>query len=66
MPVPIVGSVIGAFVGAFVGAFILEGAEERHLVPRRRWRGAHHCDAAAVKVMIGFVMAVWIVLAVIA
>jgi uncharacterized protein YqgC (DUF456 family) len=69
VPVPIIGSVIGAFVGAFVGAFIFEWSRgtTSGAATKVAW-GAFigRVTAAAVKVAIGFVMAVWIVLAVIA
>ena len=69
VPLPIIGSVIGAFVGAFVGAFIFEWSRgtTSGAATKVAW-GAFigRVTAAAVKVAIGFVMAVWIVLAVIA
>src|SRR3982750_364210 len=66
VPVPIVGSVIGAFVGAFVGAFIGEWSRgSGHGVSTRVAWGAFigRVTAAAVKVAIGLVMAVWIIAA---
>jgi uncharacterized protein len=69
VPVPIIGSVIGAFVGAFVGAFAFEySVGSGHGVATRVAWGAliGRVTAAALKVAIGLVMAVWLVLAAIA
>lgn len=64
--VPIVGSIIGAFVGAFVGAFAFEwaGGSGGGTATRVAW-GAFlgRVMAAAVKVAIGLVMAVWLMAA---
>jgi uncharacterized protein YqgC (DUF456 family) len=64
VPVPIVGSVIGAFVGAFVGAFAFEySAGSGHGTASRVAWGAFigRVVAAAMKVAIGLVMAVWMI-----
>ncbi len=64
VPVPIVGSVIGAFVGAFVGAFAFEYsvATDHGAATRVAWGALiGRVTAAAVKVAIGLVMAVWLV-----
>lgn len=64
VPIPIVGSIVGAFVGAFIGAFVLEWSREaNHGAAARVAWGAFigRVTAAAIKVAIGFVMAVWMV-----
>jgi uncharacterized protein len=66
VPVPIVGPVLGAFLGAFLGALVGElstGAD--HRTAGRVATGAllGRVAAAAMKVALGAVMAVWIVLA---
>jgi len=64
VPIPIVGSVVGAFAGAFIGAFVFEWSREaNHGVAARVAWGAFigRVTAAAIKVAIGFVMAVWMV-----
>lgn len=66
VPVPIVGSIVGAFAGAFVGAFVAEWSRGRgHGAAARVAWGAllGRVTAAAVKVAIGLVMAVWTVAA---
>jgi uncharacterized protein YqgC (DUF456 family) len=64
VPVPIVGSIVGAFVGAFAGAFIFEWSRgSGHGVATRVAWGAFlgRVTAAAIKVAIGLVMAVWMI-----
>jgi hypothetical protein len=64
VPIPIVGSVIGAFVGAFIGAFVFEwsGTKDHMGATRVAWGALlGRVTAAAVKVAIGLVMAVWLV-----
>lgn len=66
VPVPIIGSIIGAFAGAFIGAFVAEwsGGTGHNTAARVAW-GAFlgRVTAAATKVAIGLVMAIWIVAA---
>ena len=67
VPVPIIGSIVGAFVGAFVGALVLEWSRGSGtgIATRVAWGALlGRVTAAAVKVAIGFVMAVWMVWAV--
>lgn len=66
VPVPVVGPVIGAFLGAFVGALIAElTVRGDHRAATRVATGAllGRVSAAAMKIALGMVMAVWIVLA---
>jgi uncharacterized protein len=67
VPIPIVGPIIGAFVGAFLGAFAFEWSRGTTVGGSGRvaW-GAFigRVVAAAIKVAIGIVMAVWLVAAV--
>ncbi len=66
VPVPLVGPVIGAFVGAFVGALVAElTVRGDHRAATRAATGAlfGRVTAAAMKIALGMVMAVWIVLA---
>ena len=68
VPVPIVGSIVGAFVGAFIGAFAFEYSRGTgHGTATRVAWGAliGRVTAAAVKVAIGLVIAVWMVGAVV-
>jgi uncharacterized protein len=64
VPVPIVGSIVGAFAGAFIGAFVAEWSRggDHGAAARVAW-GAFlgRVTAAATKVAIGLVMAVWMV-----
>lgn len=63
IPVPIVGSMIGSFLGAFAGALLFELAGGvRAGAATKVATGAllGRVTAAALKVGIGFVMAVWI------
>src|SRR6185295_1028847 len=62
VPIPIIGSVIGAFLGAFVGAFVFEwsGTRDHGVATRVAWGALiGRVVAAAIKVGIGIVMAVW-------
>jgi hypothetical protein len=63
VPIFIVGSIIGAFVGAFVGAFLFEMSRGSGggVSTRVAW-GAFigRVTAAAIKIAIGLVMAVWL------
>jgi uncharacterized protein YqgC (DUF456 family) len=66
VPVPIVGSMVGAFVGAFLGALIAEYTREANASKATRVAtGAliGRAVAAAMKVGIGLVMAVWLLFA---
>ncbi|HEX4682641.1 MAG TPA: DUF456 domain-containing protein [Gemmatimonadaceae bacterium] len=66
VPVPVVGSIVGAFVGAFIGAFVFEWSREGdHGVATRVAWGAllGRVTAAAMKIAIGFVIAVWMIAA---
>ncbi len=66
VPVPVIGPVIGAFLGAFVGALIAElTVRGDHRAATRVATGAllGRVSAAAMKIALGMVMAVWIVLA---
>ncbi len=67
IPVPVIGSVIGAFVGAFAGALVAEFtvAHSERGEPVRVATGAvvGRAIAAAAKVGIGVVVAVWVVAA---
>ena|SRR5215208_3312945 len=64
VPVPIIGPIVGGFLGAFVGAFAFEWsrAQDHGAATRVAW-GAFigRVTAAAVKVAIGFAMAVWMI-----
>ena len=66
VPVPIIGPIIGAFVGAFAGAFAFElsRGSSTGTSTRVAW-GAFigRVVAAAMKVAIGLVMAVWMLAA---
>lgn len=63
LPIPLVGSIIGAFVGAFAGAFVFEMSRGSGggTATRVAW-GAFigRVTAAAIKIAIGLVMAVWL------
>ena len=64
VPIPILGSMIGSFAGSFIGAFLGEySAERRHDVAHRAAWGAlaGRTVATAVKMAIGFAMAVLVV-----
>jgi uncharacterized protein YqgC (DUF456 family) len=66
VPLPIVGSMIGAFVGAFAGALIAEYSRQANASNATRVAtGAliGRVVAAAMKVAIGLLMAVWILFA---
>jgi hypothetical protein len=63
-PIPFVGSIVGAFVGAFAGALVLEYSRGSgaHAATRVAWGALiGRVVAAALKVAIGFVIAVWLV-----
>ena len=62
VPIPIIGSVIGGFVGAFVGAALFEYTRVKKLEGSARagWGAVlGRAFAAAMKMAIGLVMAVW-------
>lgn len=66
IPVPIVGPMIGAFLGAFAGALLFElaGGGRAGAATRVAWGAlVGRVVAAALKVGIGVVMAVWIITA---
>jgi uncharacterized protein YqgC (DUF456 family) len=66
VPVPVVGSIVGAFAGAFLGAFVAEWSQgSGHAAATRVAWGAFlgRVTAAATKVAIGLVMAVWMIAA---
>ena len=63
IPIPVIGSVIGAFAGAFVGAFVFEMTKGTEVAGSTKvatgamiGRGV----GAVANVMIGVVMAVWV------
>ena len=65
VPVPLVGSVVGGFVGAFAGAALFEYSRARHTegAARAGWGAVlGRAAAAAVKMALGVVMAVWAVI----
>jgi len=66
VPVPIIGPIVGGFLGAFVGAFVFEWTRGTGggTATRVAW-GAFigRVTAAAMKVAIGFVIAAWMVVA---
>jgi uncharacterized protein len=62
-PLPIIGSMIGSFLGAFAGALLFElagGVRARPAAKVATGALLGRVTAAALKVGIGFVMAVWI------
>jgi uncharacterized protein YqgC (DUF456 family) len=62
VPVPILGSVVGGFVGAFVGATLFEYSRARRSggAVRAGWGAVlGRAAAAALKMAIGVVLAVW-------
>jgi hypothetical protein len=66
VPVPVIGSIIGAFVGSFAGALVAEysrgaGAQASTRVAWGALIG--RAVAAAMKVAIGLVIAVWLIFA---
>jgi uncharacterized protein YqgC (DUF456 family) len=66
VPLPVIGSMIGAFVGAFAGALLFEYTRHADAgIATRVATGAllGRVAAAAMKVAIGLVMAVWLVFA---
>lgn len=65
-PVPVIGSIIGAFVGAFAGALVAEWSRGSGgaVATRVAWGALlGRVIAAAVKVALGFVIAVWMIAA---
>src|SRR6476661_2112155 len=63
IPIPIVGSIVGAFAGAFVGAFVFEmrRGSGGGTSTRVAWGALiGRVTAAAIKIAIGLVMAVWL------
>jgi uncharacterized protein len=61
VPVPVIGSVIGGFVGAFLGAAVFEFSRARQAggSVRAGWGAVlGRAAAAAIKMALGFVMAV--------
>jgi uncharacterized protein YqgC (DUF456 family) len=68
VPLPVVGSIVGAFVGAFIGAFVFEYTRGTgHGTATRVAWGAliGRVTAAAIKVAIGLMIAVWMIAAVV-
>ena len=66
VPLPVIGSMIGAFVGAFLGALVAEYSRDANArTATRVATGAllGRVVAAAMKVGVGLVMAVWLVFA---
>ncbi|HKN68038.1 MAG TPA: DUF456 domain-containing protein, partial [Gemmatimonadaceae bacterium] len=66
VPIPIVGSIVGAFAGAFVGALVFEMSRGSGggTATKVAWGALiGRVTAAAVKIAIGFVMAVWLIAA---
>jgi len=66
VPVPIVGSIVGAFAGAFVGALVFEmsAGSGGGTATRVAWGALlGRVTAAAIKIAIGFVMAIWLMAA---
>ena len=65
-PIPVVGPMVGAFAGAFAGALALEylGARDAKAATRVAWGALiGRVVAAAMKVGVGVMMAVWLLLA---
>ena len=66
VPIPIVGSIVGAFAGAFVGALVFEISRGSGggTATKVAWGALiGRVAAAAIKIAIGFVMAVWLIAA---
>ena len=66
VPIPIVGSIVGAFAGAFVGALVFEMSRGSGggTATKVAWGALiGRVAAAAIKIAIGFVMAVWLMAA---
>ena len=66
VPIPIVGSIVGAFAGAFVGALVFEMSRGSGggTATKVAWGALiGRVTAAAIKVAIGLVMAVWLIAA---
>ena len=69
VPVPIVGPILGAFVGAFAGALVFEYSRGSgaHVSTRVAWGAlVGRAVAAALKVAVCMVIAIWLVVAAIA
>jgi hypothetical protein len=63
LPIPIIGSIVGAFAGAFTGAFVFEISRGSGggTSTRVAWGAlVGRVTAAAIKIAIGLVMAVWL------
>jgi hypothetical protein len=66
IPIPVVGSIVGAFAGAFVGALVFEmsAGSGGGTATRVAWGALiGRVAAAAIKIGIGVVMAVWLLFA---
>lgn len=66
IPIPVVGSIVGAFAGAFVGALVFEmsAGSGGGTATRVAWGALiGRVAAAAIKMGIGLVMAVWLLFA---
>jgi uncharacterized protein YqgC (DUF456 family) len=66
LPIPVVGSIVGAFVGAFAGALVFEMSRGSGggTATRVAWGALiGRVAAAAIKMGIGVVMAVWLLFA---
>ena len=66
VPLPVIGSIVGAFAGAFVGALVFEYSRGSGggTATRVAWGALiGRVTAAAVKIAIGLVMAVWLLAA---
>jgi uncharacterized protein YqgC (DUF456 family) len=66
IPIPIVGSIVGAFAGAFVGALVFEMSRGSGggTATRVAWGALiGRVAAAAIKMGIGLVMAIWLLFA---
>jgi uncharacterized protein YqgC (DUF456 family) len=66
VPLPVIGSIIGAFVGAFVGALVFEMSRGSGggTATRVAWGALiGRVVAAAIKMGIGLVMAIWLLAA---
>lgn len=66
IPIPVVGSIVGAFAGAFVGALVFEMSRGSGggTATRVAWGALiGRVAAAAIKMGIGLVMAIWLLFA---
>jgi uncharacterized protein len=69
VPIPIIGPIIGAFAGSFLGALVFEYSRGSgaHASTRVAWGAlVGRAVAAALKVAIGLVIAIWLVISAIA